>query len=384
MELSGKGSIQQLDKGGNGRKPRGKCRKWRLWQTADGKRMSRRFEGTYSEAQGALQAFRAELAGTVPNGELFASYAAHWRDMRASMGSLDSSTLRNDARNVRTLCRVFGSVPMDAMTPERVREGIAGLRNGGGASGRVLSGTYLSNVFSALSSMMQQAADDGRIAANPCASVEAPKPDTQEREALTVAQMDALYSALDSEMRRKPHGRYPALLIMLDCGLRSEEALALRPEDVDTASRMVHVRHALKDATHEIGKTKSKAGVRSVPMTERLSESCAFWDSVRRRWLPESETFCCSASGGILYGGTLRRWWMRNRGRLGCSGFTIHQLRHSNLTKMARYMSPFDLKRWAGWSSLAPAMVYVHEDMDALKSAVAASESPHLHRHVAG
>jgi integrase len=49
---------------------------------------------------------------------------------------------------------------------------------------------------------------------------------------------------------------------------------------------------------------------------------------------------------------------------------TLHQLRHSNLSMMARHMSPFDLQRYAGWSSIEPAKVYIHDDLEAVTKAV--------------
>ena len=53
----------------------------------------------------------------------------------------------------------------------------------------------------------------------------------------------------------------------------------------------------------------------------------------------------------------------------------LHELRHSNLSMMARHMSPFDLQRYAGWSSIAPARVYVHDDLAAVTAAVTAAWS---------
>lgn len=68
----------------------------------------------------------------------------------------------------------------------------------------------------------------------------------------------------------------------------------------------------------------------------------------------------------------LQRWWSGDskhigvRDSLGCPDMTLHQLRHSNLSMMARHLSPFDLQRYAGWSSIEPARVYIHEDMDSI------------------
>jgi integrase len=67
---------------------------------------------------------------------------------------------------------------------------------------------------------------------------------------------------------------------------------------------------------------------------------------------------------------------------------TLHQLRHSNLSMMARYMSPFDLQRYAGWSSIEPARIYIHDDLDAVSRAASAawqsvevkSNAPEMHQ----
>ena len=292
--------------------------------------------------------------------------------MRAASGGLESSTLRNDARNVRTLCREFGMMPISDITPGDVRDGLAHLRNGGGASGRTLSGTYMSSLYIALNAIMSQAADDGITASNPCERVKPPRVDTAERTALSPDQLDAAFDRIQDALYDAPRGRYMALLLMLDCGLRSQEAFALSPDDVDLAAGMLHVRHALK--ADGIGKPKSEAGRRDLPMTRRLVDSCAVWESFEREWFPDAATLCCDDSGEIADLGSMRKWFARHSVDLGCMGLTFHELRHSNLSKMARYMSPFDLQRWAGWSTLAPAMVYVHDDMDALSRAVSIAQ----------
>jgi hypothetical protein len=37
---------------------------------------------------------------------------------------------------------------------------------------------------------------------------------------------------------------------------------------------------------------------------------------------------------------------------------------------IARHLSPFDLQRYAGWSSIEPARVYIHADMSQLERAI--------------
>ena len=62
MKVTGS-TIEQLEKG----KRKSQCRKWRLWATTELGRKSRRFEGTWTQAQEALKAFTEELDGFVPN-----------------------------------------------------------------------------------------------------------------------------------------------------------------------------------------------------------------------------------------------------------------------------------------------------------------------------
>jgi len=379
MKVTGS-SIEQLEKS----KPRGKCRKWRLWASTEAGRKSRRFTGTWTQATEALAAFVDELSGMVENAETFAAYAESWRAWRASTAGLDVQTLTNDERNVRTLCRVFGGLRMDAITPEVVKDGLLTLKNGGSASGKTLGGTYLNNLFVALNNIMSTAADDGRIAANPCAKVKAPKPDTAERRALTIEQMDVVWSNMEP-IAAGGDGRAMAMLLILDAGLRPQEALALLPADVDVDSMRLHVRTGMKERTGEIGKTKRPSSVRDLPMTDRLAAVCAAYGSMR----VGGKCFCENTrDGSPLRMQNVRKWWEKHREEFGAGDLVPYELRHSNLTKMARYMTIFDLKDWAGWKTIEPAKVYVHRDESAMEAAVrrsqigtaAGSPAPFLHQ----
>ena len=367
MKVTGS-TIQQLEKTRrNGSPmPKSECRKWRLWATTEQGRKSKRFSGTYTQAQGALKAFVAELEDFVPNSDTFKAYAESWREWREKSGGLSVGTMTNDKRNVNVLSRALGGMRMDEITPEAVRDAMVSIKCGGK---RELSGTYMNNLFTALNAIMQTACDDGRIARNPCAKVKPPKPDTKEKEALTSSQMDEVYGKVDP-LAREGDGMAAAVLLMLDAGLRTGEALGLYTADVDVQGGVVHVRRAMKERDGSIGATKSPAGVRDVPMTSRLRESLEGFSENRS----ECEVFCSSRRGLPLRPQNFQRWWNAKRESFKAAGFTPHQLRHSNLTKMARFMSPFDLQRWAGWSSIGPAKVYVHADSSALEAAVRRSQ----------
>lgn len=70
----------------------------------------------------------------------------------------------------------------------------------------------------------------------------------------------------------------------------------------------------------------------------------------------------------------LDRWWRQNRGPIyGMEDVVLHQLRHTYLTQLAHAGADVrTIKSIAGWSSIAMADVYVHDDKDANRAAVAA------------
>ena len=360
MKLLGEGGVRQLSRN-----------RWECWQFVDddGKRKqrTRRVHGGKKDAIEALRGLRDELDAQVPNSDMFAAYAASWALQRRNSGQYGVGTLENDRRNVDALCRVIGAERMDALTPALCREALSVAKHDFNASGRTLSNTTMNKMQVTFNAIMQQAADDGIIAANPLARVKLPKVDTAERTALDDAQLSALLDALDA---MEVDGRVMAVYLMAELGLRRGEACALLDGDIDGG--LVHVCRAVKERDCSVGKPKSAAGERTLPMTARLAGKVDEWRELRREsGLGGAPTLCCTSQGGTLWPQKLDWWWRAHREELGVPGLTMHELRHSNLTKMARLLpSPFDLRDWAGWSTLGPAAVYVHRDMSALEAAV--------------
>lgn len=334
---------------------------------------TRTFHGTWTQAQDALSAFVTELSGIVPNSDTFASYAASWHRWRVSVGDLAPGTYENERRNIAALCRTpLAGMRMDELTPESCRDALMWLKEHPArptASGR-LTNTTMNKIVQTLKMVTAQAFDDGRIARDPMAKVAPPRPDTKEREAMSPAELDAFLDAVDSELPLD--GRSMALYFMACLGLRRGEALAVM--DGDVADGFCRIRFSVKERDNSIAEPKTKAGVRTLPMPPRLQAKVDGWRAMRRELgFDACPTLCCNTYGRRMTVQPFQKWWTRVRARLGCDGMTMHQLRHSNLSKMARYMSAFDLQRYAGWSSIAPAMVYVHEDLSKISAAVDAA-----------
>ena len=371
MRVTGS-SIEQLEK----EKPRAKCRRWRLWATTERGRKSKRVRGTWTDAHNALKRWIAELDDKTPDCTTFGAYAASWQAWRASSGDFAPGTLANDARNVAALCRTdLAGMAMGEITPPDCRDALAWLKAHPQRSTRTgqLSNTTMNKMHVCLAAILQQAADDGKIPKNPMARIRAPKPDTRERDALSPEELAAVLDALDGLWL---DGRVMAAYMMAMLGLRRGEACALA--DADVRDGLVHVHSAVKERDGTIAEPKSAAGVRTLPMPPRLAQKVDEWRELRARlgW-QDATTLCCNTRGGVLRPQLLQRWWTGDaqhvgvRSALGCDGMTLHQLRHSNLSMMARHMSVFDLQRYAGWSSIEPARVYVHDDLASVSKAVA-------------
>lgn len=365
--------IEKLEK----EKPNGKCRKWRLWiRLSDGKKRSRRFTGAYREAQQALSTFRAEVESEVKSTGTFAGCAESWLAYRESMGDVRFSTLRRNRNAITALSREFGDVPLADMTPERCRDGLAAIRNGNNATGRVLGGAYMAKLYSVLHRVLLMALHDGKIARDPLANVPAPKVDTREKAWLPPDELASTVRALEA---LPMDGKVICYLLMCYLGLRRGECVALLVEDVDLDASIVHVRHGIEERDMSVSDTKTRAGVRDLPMPAPLVGDLRKWLAIRDgRARADCPTLAINARGAALRSVDLEKWWNAHRAALGADGMTMHQLRHSNLSMMARHMNVFDLQRWAGWSSIAPARVYVHADQESLAAGCADAYRHHF------
>jgi len=363
--------IQQLEKN----KPRSRCRKWRLWLNVEGlaTRPSRVFHGTYTEALNALEAFKLEYMDKVPDSDTLASYMALWLLWRENSGQFAPGTIAHDKRDVNAILRSsLAELPIAAIKPEDVRNGLLWVKQNPARKSGELTNATMNSIHITLNAVFRQAVDDERIIKNPMAHIKAPRPDTKEKEALAPEELSELIVKLST---LQLDGRVMALYFICYLGLRRSEACALM--DSSIIDGYCHITQAVKERNGAIGETKYPSSVRTLPMPAALVDKCAEWQALKRRlgW-HDTPTLCCNSQGGVLRPQLLQRWWTGDAkhigaaDKLGYHGLTLHQIRHSNLSMMARHMSPFDLKTYAGWSSIEPAKIYIHDDLSKVANAV--------------
>lgn len=351
--------LEALDAG-----PR--CRRWVLRAGPDKqRRRSRRFDGTKREALAALDAFADEVASgkvRAHNPETFADYADMWLDRLARGGSVDSQTVAGYRWRINALAHVIGDMRLQSIAPRTLEDAYARMLAGESKSGKPLSGTFVRDCHAVARRMLESAADDGLIARNPADRAAPPKRDGKPRTALGDMEIRLLLAMLPTD-----YASSVAVALAVTTGLRRGEICALRWLDVDLQNGTLEAaRAARKDGT--IKDTKTRAGRRVVPLPDAAVDILREWRKAR----PNSEFVICAANGEPLKPNAITHYWERHRAQFGCEGITLHELRHSYITSLARAgVHPRVMQELAGHASARQTMeIYTHVTLDDKRAAV--------------
>jgi integrase len=154
--------------------------------------------------------------------------------------------------------------------------------------------------------------------------------------------------------------------ILIDCGLRPEECHRLKWENI-------------RDGAIEIFVGKRKASRRRIPASGRVLSI------LEMRWTPSlSEwVFPADTKSGHIETSTL----VKQHGKALAAGkvaaFVPYDLRHTCLTRWAKVMNPFTLKKLAGHTDLNTTMWYVHLNDEDVRAAMERAEGGHKSGHSA-
>ena len=356
MEVLGNGSVVQRDKS----KPRSRCRKWelsvRVVENGRKTTKTRPFHGTYSNAVNAKKDFISELAGAddvAGSGHTFETYANLWHSRRVDAGQCHNSRV-NERIRIDRLCRYIGDLPLESIGVDDVEGVYESMR----ADGYAPSTIQLAH--STLSGVIKDAYRRGVIASSPLDRVIPPRGGHRERRALTNAQMDGLAAKMDIA-----DGKEMGVMLCLCCGLRRAEAVALRWSDFDGSA--IHVSRA-DDGEGNPKPPKTAASVRTVPVPRALASRMESMRGKPDAWI------CPNADGGYMTARSFGQWWTDYRHRYGVD-VSLHELRHSYLTRLARAgVHPRVMQSLAGHSSMRVTLeIYTHVSMDMERDAVDAA-----------
>ena len=216
----------------------------------------------------------------------------------------------------------LGALRLVDVTPADVSALLFSLRDAG------ISLSTVSAVRVTLAAMFSAAVDDGTIAASPVRKARRPRRQKDDPppapDVLTQADVEALLRQLEAE---PPH--YAALVrLLLETGLRIDEALALSAADVQPDNRIIINKgaHFAPEKGHYIGATKT-GRARTVYVSQTTAEA------LRKLSEDHGGGFCFSVDGSrpLAYG-SVNQYIRRLAARAGVPQLHAHALRHTFAT----------------------------------------------------
>ena len=229
---------------------------------------------------------------------------------------------------------------------------------------RTLDPYTIRNAFAVLRLALNVAVERDRLAKNPCRGVELPRPDDDEIQPLTPAEVHTLLHMLDTYVldkasgRRSPHRNAALYHVALRCGLRQGELFGLRWIDVNLERRILIVAGQLKDG--ERARTKTKQSVRSVPLSADTVAALR-WHKANQAeersiapkgWNAAGLVFC-SDTGAPLDKSNANQQLTRFLKLANLPRIRFHDMRHTYAAlSIAADVHLFTLSRWMGHSSI--------------------------------
>ncbi len=379
VRVRGAGCIVQLEKG----KPKSRCRRWQLRVSCGKNPMTgryvtrtRRVAGTYTDATKLLREFIAEIEGDVAGtrpGATFADECDRFLLARRATDNYSDSRMRGLECGLKAACRHLGRAEFANITPQMINAMTVVMRAGDTLSGKPASGTYARSIVKQVSLVYKQAIKEGRLRVNPCDAAAVPRKDTAPRNAMSTSELNAFVGRLAVEDEHNLAWRLAATM-----GLRRGEICGLSWGDVDLCERTMRVERSY-DRTGHLKETKTRAGRRTLPLGEDNAQALAAHRQAQLgRGLPckPDSPVIVTRDGTRVAPDLMSKWWSCDKGGLGAEGYTLHELRHSYLTQLARAgVHPKVMQELAGHANSQITMdIYTHVDMTGKRAAAEALE----------
>lgn len=232
------------------------------------------------------------------------------------------------------------------------------------------SRSYVAKFKGMLHQILRKAEANGYIDKNPVPLTEKTKLKDRpsQKDSFSLAEVGLLYAHLPDD--RIGH----AIRLSIACGMRTQELLALTPEDIDEDGRTLHIRRAvylLKGAVH-VGDTKSSAGVRDIPVPEEGMKSARFLRRQAREFVLQGK------EGKPLNPSTYRALYKKAVGSVeGVRVLTPHCCRHTYITLLeASGVQIETIQAMAGHADRDTTVGYMHiKDDTTVKAAEKLSQT---------
>jgi integrase len=271
-------------------------------------------------ARAELSAEDGRAIDPVSSRTKFEDFASEWRKSKIDISGKTLATYNSQLK--LHLMPEFRNENLVAITTSGIKKWIGRLSEKG------IGATTIRQSYRLLHQVLQSALEDELIARNPAIGIKLPKIVSRKKLGLTREQLHALANSC---------GKYrPLVLFMGTCGLRINEALALRVQDFDIRNSVVSVKHSW--TTDEFGKKPRDENGEFVPGSTKTNEERtvpvpAFLLEIIKPLLKgkrDRDWVFVGANGNALDYGYFRRSYLDPAvEKLGLKGVTSHSLRHT-------------------------------------------------------
>ena len=286
-----------------------------------------------------------------------------WEERRKTQG-LSSRTLESESYKLKNVSLNIGNLYLKDLRPDHIEKLYYDLANGSSVSGRCLKPKTIHDIHKSLITMLKAADYDGLVDRKLLHGIKAPKQTESLKIALNSEQITEFINKLDINNYFQL-----GLLLCITTGIRRSECLALQWNDI--RNDVMYVSRSL-DEHGKVKLTKNRK-VRAIPLPQTTKSAL---EQERRRqktigYYRESGRII-SRLGEYLTPHAFSTWFRRNRKKFGLEGYTIHELRHTYITELARKgVHPKVAQELAGHASIETTMdIYSHVDLDDKKEAV--------------
>lgn len=277
---------------------------------------------------------------------LFKSYAEKWMTLY-KQETVRHTTL-SEYRSVlnQHLLPAFGNYDLCEITTDKVQNFMLQKKS--------YAKKTIHEIVMVLGMIMEGAVEDGYIRINPARSKRLKNPSTKKmtRRILEEEEFGEVLKGLP-KLSQSRDQRFLALLIYT--GMRREEVLGLRWQDIDFKHRLIHVQRAItfKGNKPVVGLTKTENGIRYIPAHPALLEYLNHdEDEGNKEYVVQDHI-----SQQIV-----KRMWMRISQEIDVHGTTPHCYRHMFTTMCRRAgMDEKTMQAIGGWSDIETMRnVYTH------------------------
>ena len=325
---------------------------------------------TKGEVMDKMRAYWNEKENPTPAKEekvdiLFAQWADTWyEDYRTEV---QPSTYANYQYTLARLKQQFGSRPISEIKPLEINRFYDLLKM------EKRSGSYMSKCKSMLIQIFDAAEANELISRNPArmsksikskvASLD-PEVTKREKDAFTDQEQAILHNALPDNMLGH------SVLLMLGTGLRTQELLALLPDDIAPDGTSITISKAIKmvSGVPTLGTPKSNRGNRIVPVPSDYRKHAVYL----RNHSGRPYVWTSQRANGLFDVGVFRKKYYRMMEHIpGVRHLTPHCYRHTYISNLEKKGVPMEqIARLAGHSRITTTDGYLHTDLNTLSNAV--------------